>query len=152
MGKELPAKQKLFVQEYLKDLDGKNAYIRAGYKTSGNSAEVNAHKLLRNTKIQEEINKAMKAREKRTEITQDKVVSEYARVAFADRLEITPKEKELIGLGFLKPFDKMKALEMVGKHLGMFKEKLELSGQDNEPIKVFFNIPRPNYNDSSEKD
>ena len=61
-------KQDLFVKEYLKDLNGTQAYIRAGYKVKDeNTAAVNASKLLRNTKVQEKIQVAMKEREKRTE-------------------------------------------------------------------------------------
>ena len=63
-------KQDLFVKEYLKDLNGTQAYIRAGYKVKDeNSAAVMANRLLRNVKIQEKIQAAMKEREKRTEIT-----------------------------------------------------------------------------------
>ena len=46
-------KQDLFVKEYLKDLNGTQAYIRAGYKVKDeNSAAVMANRLLRNVKIQ----------------------------------------------------------------------------------------------------
>lgn len=82
--RKLTAKQKKFCDEYLVDLNGTAAYLRAGYKARGNSAEVNASKLLRNTKVQEYIQERMKHREKRTEITQDRVLQELAKIGFAD--------------------------------------------------------------------
>ena len=75
-------KQKIFVQEYLIDLNATQAYIRAGY--TGKGAEVSACKLLTNPKVSEAIQKAIAAREKRTEISQDRVLKEYAKLAFLD--------------------------------------------------------------------
>lgn len=75
---------KKFADEYLIDSDGKGAYIRAGYKARGNAAEVNASRLLRNAKIKAYIEERQKDREKRTEITQDRILKEYARLGFFD--------------------------------------------------------------------
>jgi|JI10StandDraft_1071094.scaffolds.fasta_scaffold249928_1 phage terminase small subunit len=71
-----------FVDEYLKDLNGKQAAIRAGY--SPKTAEVQASRLLSNAKVQAAVVVQMKKREQRTEITQDRVLQEYARIAFLD--------------------------------------------------------------------
>lgn len=148
-------KQDLFVKEYLKDLNGTQSYIRAGYKVKDeNSAAVMANRLLRNVKIQEKIQVAMKEREKRTEITQDRVLNEIANLAFTDRTgivnlknnsliiknfdELSPEQKACISgvketkFGIEVTFyNKEKALEMLGKHLGMFTEKLEVNGNIN---------------------
>ena len=148
-------KQDLFVKEYLKDLNGTQAYIRAGYKVKDeNSAAVMANRLLRNVKIQEKIQSAMKKREKRTEITQDRVLKEIANLAFTDRTgivnlknnsliiknfdELSPEQKACISgvketkFGIEVTFyNKEKALEMLGRHLGMFTEKLEVNGNIN---------------------
>lgn len=80
----LNEKQKQFANEFLVDFKAAPAYIRAGYKATGNSAEVNSTRLLKDPRIQEYIQQRMKDREKRTEITQDRVLREYARLGFFD--------------------------------------------------------------------
>ena len=80
----LTPKQMRFADEYLIDLNATAAYKRAGYIATGNSAEVNGHKLLSNTQIASYIQMRMKDREKRTEITQDMVLAEWAKLAFLD--------------------------------------------------------------------
>ncbi len=77
----LNPRQRRFVEEYLIDLDGKRAAIRAGYSPRMNCAP---HKLLRNPEIARAIGREMAARAKRTGITRERVLEEYARIAFAD--------------------------------------------------------------------
>jgi len=79
---DLTPKQKRFVEEYLIDLNATQAAIRAGY--SKKTAEVIGHENLRKPKIAEAIQKAKEERSKRTEITADRVLEEYAKLAFAD--------------------------------------------------------------------
>lgn len=148
-------KQDLFVKEYLKDLNATQAYIRAGYKfKSENVAAASAAKILRNPKIQEKIQAEMAEREKRTEITQDRVLREIANLAFTDRTgivnlkknrviiqdfeELTPEQRACVaGVKETKYgievsfYNKEKALEMLGRHLGMFTEKVEVKGEIN---------------------
>lgn len=71
-----------FVSEYLIDLSGKDAAIRAGY--SETSAESQASKLLSDPKIRKAINKQIESREKRTLITADRVLAELYEIAMAD--------------------------------------------------------------------
>lgn len=79
MGGLKSKKQILFVQEYLIDLNATQAAIRAGYKHPDIGRQ-----LLTKTHVQEAIQKAMDARATRTEITQDLVLNEYAKIAFLD--------------------------------------------------------------------
>lgn len=148
----LNAKQKRFVDEYLIDLNATQAAIRAGYKKT-EYTDTNANKLLENTRIREAIDKAMAERSKRTGINQDRVIQELARIAFVNpqnvinaengsvREDATEDDLACIQAVKVKTMsgdkgyseerevrlnDKMKALELLGKHLGMFTDKVEL--------------------------
>ncbi len=160
---ELTEKQNIFADEYLVDLNATRAY-KAAYPRikSDDTAAAAGARLLRNVKVAEYIQKRMDDRAKRTEITQDKVLRELAKLGFFDirklfdengkPLDIVSLDNEtaacIAGLdvmdiydgsgddkeftGYIKKYkvaDKLKALELLGKHLGMFKDKVELSGQ-----------------------
>jgi len=155
---KLTSKQKIFCDEYLIDLNATRAYKKAYPSVKkDDTAAVNGNRLLRNAKVKEYIDKRMKDREKRTEITQDMVLKELAAIAFSNGadfakvtdvniVEIIPtdelpidKKKAISAIKETKfginieTCDKVKALELLGKHLGMFKDKLELSGNINNP-------------------
>lgn len=158
----LTPKQRKFVAEYLVDLNATRAAIRAGY--SAKTADRIGPELLGKTCVREAVEAAQKRREKRTEITQDRVLNELARVAFGNSRavmswgpeglvlrnsdELTEDEAALVsevretttkdgGSMALKTHDKMKALELLGKHLGMFDKKQEdQSGDDDSGVLV----------------
>lgn len=95
--KKLTPKQKRFVDEYLIDLNATQAAIRAGY--SPKTANEQGARLLVNVSIAKAIQEARDKRQQRTEITQDRVLQEYARLAFYDprklfRPDGTPKPIE----------------------------------------------------------
>ena len=150
----LNEKQKRFISEYIIDLNAKQAAIRAGY--SPKTAEVQASRLLSLVKVQTEITKAMEDREKRTGITQDRVLAELSAIAFAkatDYVEVdgfvkikptaglTDEQKSAIagikkganGIE-IKLVDKTKALEMLSRHLGLFNDKLNVNVESVEII------------------
>ena len=110
---QLTDKQKRFVAEYLVDLNATQAAIRAGY--SKKTADRIGPELLGKTCVSEAIRVAMRDREKRTEITQDRVLNELGKVAFAKAADYTDAT--------LKYSNKIRALELIGKHLGMFDGK-----------------------------
>ncbi len=117
MNYKLTPKQKLFADEYLIDLNATRAY-KAAYKSckKDETANVNGSKLLRNTKVAKYIEERMNERSRRTEITQDNVLKELATIAFA------------------KVTDFVTSLELLGRHLGMFNDKIEVSGTINNPM------------------
>lgn len=140
-------KQKLFVDEYLIDLNATQAAIRAGYSpdTAGSIGGEN----LKKPEISAAIAKAMAERSRRTGINQDRILQEIAKLALVNIADVvdleTGKIKEsatkedlaCIQSIKIKPtefgtereikfYDKKGSLEMAGKHLGMFKDKLEL--------------------------
>lgn len=148
----LTEKQKIFADEYLVDLNATRAY-KVAYSRIKNDdvAAPAAARLLRNVKVADYIEERMQERQKRTEVTQDRVIEELAAIAFAratdyvevingrvhirDTEELTENQVRAISgikdgkFGIeLKLNDKEKALELLGRHLGMFKDKLELSG------------------------
>ena len=148
---KLTEKQQRFVDEYLIDLNATQAAIRAGY--SAKTADVQCSRMLGNVKVQQAISEAMAERSKRTGINQDRVVLELAKIALvkitdvvdskgrikdtatADDLacieSIKYKESES-GTGSsvereVKIASKLKALELLGKHLGMWNDKLDVN-------------------------
>jgi phage terminase small subunit len=151
----LTAKQKIFADEYLIDLNATRAYKAAYPRVKNNeTAAANSSRMLRNAKVEDYIQKRMKDREKRTEITQDMVLKELAKIGFANitdyvtiegpyvkvkQTEDIPSEKIGAIAGIkegangieIKLNDKGKALELIGRHLGMWKDKMELSGEVN---------------------
>lgn len=106
----LTDKQKAFVQEYLVDLNATAAAKRAGY--SEKNADKIGSELLGKTRVSEAIREAMQSREQRIQVTQDMVVKEISKVAFKDAADYSESK--------LKYANKLKALELLGKHLGMF--------------------------------
>lgn len=137
-------KQKRFVEEYLIDFNATQAAIRAGY--SKNAASETGYENLRKPQIQEAIQKAQKERSERTEVAQDDVIKGLLEVIGKGLGKIKVVETEIAkdedgsiyGVNIEKvkhePHAVNKALELLGKHLGMFKEKVEVSHQVSDDI------------------
>lgn len=79
---KLTAKQARFVEEYLVDLNATQAAIRAGYSES--TARAIGYENLTKPDIQKAITAAREKQQQRTEITADRVLAEYAKIAFFD--------------------------------------------------------------------
>lgn len=143
-------KQKIFADEYLIDLNATRAY-RVAYPNvkKDETAAVNGSKMLRNTKVAKYIQDRMEERQERTEVTQDRVVQELAASAFAkatDYVEIRGgrvvikdtsqlEDNQIRAIAGIKEGangieiklnDKEKALELLGRHLGMWNDKLDV--------------------------
>lgn len=101
----LSAQHLKFVKEYLVDHDGMAAAIRAGYVKT--HAGTQAHVLLKLPEIQKFLRSQSRVFTARKNITAEQVVEELREIAF-DRL--------------LKPTERMQALELLGKYIGMWKE------------------------------
>ena len=82
MIRKLTPKQERFIDEYLKDLNGTQAAIRAGY--SAKSANESAARLLAKDSISSEIAARRKRLSESCEITRERVIKEMARLAFFD--------------------------------------------------------------------
>lgn len=171
MADDLTPKQRLFVAEYLIDLNATQAAIRAGY--SHDTAAQQGHENLRKPDVANAIFEAQQKRAERTQITQDMVLRELAKIGFADIRKainwksslveeednpdggdvlvvktIVTNNVELIGSDDidddtaaaiseisqnatggikLKMHDKKGALVDIGRHLGMFKDRLDVT-------------------------
>lgn len=117
-GTELTPKQRRFVEEYLIDLNATAAARRAGY--SERNADKIGPELLGKTRIAAAIHSAEQARSERTEVTADWV------------LEKLVKEAERSGRGTSQSA-RVRALELLGKHLGMFPDRVHHGGDGNAP-------------------
>lgn len=142
-------RQQRFVEEYLVDLNATQAAIRAGY--SARTANREGARLLSNADIAAQIAARRQALSQTVEVTQERIVAEYARMAFYDPASIAgepitgpqdianlPEEvrRAIVGWGWdksgnftLKLADKNAALTNLGRHLGMFTDKVEHSGK-----------------------
>lgn len=149
----LNERQERFAQEYIIDLNATQAAIRSGY--SEKTAYSIGQRLLKHVEIQERIQQAMKERATRTGITQDRVLREYARIAFFDPRKLFDEDGNPINISELdedtaaaiagfevvqefnikmggtyytkkyKLSNKLGALDSLAKHLGMFDGKQE---------------------------
>lgn len=150
----LTAKQQRFVEEYLIDLNATQAAIRAGY--SPDSARQIGTENLSKPAIRARIDKALAERSKRTGINADRVLIELARIGLVNpgklinfdeatvkedateddlaavqsvKVKIIPTEEGNIIEREVRLYDKNRALELLGKHLGMFTDKLNVNAE-----------------------
>ncbi len=154
----LTPNQKRFVDEYLKDLNATRAY-KAAYPNIKDEkvASAAASRLMKGKKVKKAIEERIQNRLERTEITQDQVLNELADIAFAnitdfvriEEQEVIVKSTDEIPKNLLpaiesikygkygievKFHDKVRSLELLGRHLGMFNDKIEIKGTVNNPM------------------
>ncbi|MCL2357114.1 MAG: terminase small subunit [Defluviitaleaceae bacterium] len=154
----MTAKQARFVEEYLIDLNGTQAAIRAGY--SPNAASAIASENLSKPNISAAVAVAMAERSKRTGITADRVLEEIAKLGFVNAADVITEEGAVNGAAMrddtaaiqsvrvkiiptedgdiiereIKLYDKTRNLELLGRHLGLFNDKLAIT---NMPPPIF---------------
>lgn len=148
------ARQQKFVERYLVHLNQTKAAEEAGYA----SAQVESVRLMKRPDVLAAIQKAIHERATRNEITADRVIQELAKVAFGDLRKVMSWDASGVQIRAsseladedaamvsevcetrqggedggstikVKTHDKVAALTLLGRHLGIFKDKLELSG------------------------
>ena len=155
MTRKLTDKQKLFVQEYLVDLNATRAAARAGY--SAKTSEQLGHQLLKKAWVRDAIQVAMDQRSAKIEITSDAVLQELAKLAFVDIRELFDDHGRLLPphqlpdniapaissvevttsripdgeaadvehTSKIRLWDKKGSLELLGKHLKLFADRVE---------------------------
>ncbi|MBP3410466.1 MAG: terminase small subunit [Clostridia bacterium] len=142
-----------FADEYFVDYDAKNAAVRAGYseKTARNAAAWIKADDPKKPRLRALIDQKAAELSRRTGVTAERVIEELAKIAFANVEDIADPEtgKMLEGVERVdasavagirvksgedwveyevKMHDKIKALDLLGKHLGLYKEKVEVGG------------------------
>jgi phage terminase small subunit len=99
---ELTPKQKLFVAEYLKDLNATQAAIRAGY--SPKTAEQQGHQLLKKPSVSQAVGAKAEKRLEKLDISAERILEELAKLAFAnmaDYITITKEGEAFVDLSKL---------------------------------------------------
>lgn len=157
-------KQQMFVREYLIDLNATQAAIRAGYSTR--TAKQIGEENLTKPDVAAAIQRAMHERSVRTEISADRVLAEIAKLAFLDiagafnadgslksLLEMDADTRGAIaGLEVVETFgedgrvtgrikklrlsDKIAALTLLMRHLGLLNDKLKVQGDADNPLSM----------------
>lgn len=117
----LNPKRERFCQEYVKDLNATQAYIRAGYSPQG--AGQGGERLLRNVEIAARIAEIQAKVSERLELTQEKVLLnlEQSRVAAINDGQHSAA---------------IKATELLGKHIGMWPNKQEITVNKMETMSL----------------
>ena len=160
---DLSPKKRRFVAEYLVDLNGKQAAIRAGYKPS--RAEVTASELLHDRKVSEAVAVGKSRQLETAELTAARVLEELRRLAMLDMrsffdehgnlkpikdltaeqgaalasFEVIKKNAEA-GDGVIdtvhkfKVWDKTRALEMLAKHFALLTDVKRIHADSLEAL------------------
>lgn len=149
MENKLTDKQRRFCEEYVIDLNGTQAAIRAGYSESG--ARVEGVRLLSNANVKYYVDELQREKLSGTKITANMVIEELGKIAFSDLRELMTPDNALMDIRQLddktagavasvevdemkmdgmvigntkkvKLWDKLRALDMLGKHFGVFEK------------------------------
>lgn len=146
-------KDRIFAEEYLIDLNASAAALRAGFApaTARNASEWIREGGAREKKgLRQLVEKRMAERSRRTGVSEDRVIMELAKIAFANPADVIDADtggirddvrpEDLAAVASVKVregrveerevrmADKTRALELLGRHLGMFKDNVEVRG------------------------
>ena len=155
----LTVKQRCFVDEFMKDFNAQAAMRRAGYRNSRGGLP--SSQLMAAPQVKAAIEARLAERRAACELEAQRVVAELSRIAFCDVRELVEWGPDGVALREsadlpdhaaacvaevsvqksgprLKLYDKVKALELLGKHYGLFTDRLkaEVSGPGGGPIQA----------------
>ena len=126
-GKKLSIKQNKFCLELIKDFNATQAAIRAGYTNSKHS-HIYAYKLLQNITIQQRIAELTQKQAEKAEITVQEVIRDLVKLKdmCMREIQVFGKDGEPTGEYRLDSAGAVRSLELLGKHLAMFTDKLQV--------------------------
>lgn len=153
--KKLTESQKHFCREYIIDFNGTKAY-QTVYKVSERVAAAAASRLLRNVKVQAYIAELVKKQADRSEKSADAVIDHLTKIAFSNLKDFVKWNKDGVQIKssgskkvdgtlltevsetitentrnkHIKLKDGLKALELLGKHFGLFEDRLRVINND----------------------
>ena len=170
--------QERFKNNILLGMDGKAAYVAAGYKARSSSAEVNASRLLRNAKVKAAIEEAQARAAYKAEVTAERILREEMCIAYFDpaglvdedgnplSLRMIPEKvrRAIAGVDIIRQADggvkykfrfsdKGRSLDRLERIKGMFApEKHEIAGKDGAAIDLTAMVRKitENYESRSE--
>ncbi len=138
-------KQKLFVKEYLVDLNATRAAISAGY--SEKTAYSQGQRLLKHVEVSQKIAEKAQKRAESLEITAEYVLSKIKQTIerCSQAVEVTDRKGNPTGEWKEDSFAVLKGCELLGKHLKLFTEKVETS----QVPTIVFDAVRPAWAQSN---
>ncbi|MBC8525902.1 MAG: terminase small subunit [Candidatus Cloacimonetes bacterium] len=122
MNRKLTYKQKRFCKEYAIDFNATQSAIRAGY--SKKTAYSQGQRLLKKVEIKNSIRELENKHTEEVEITVEDILRELKKIAF----DLQSEE--------VRYRDKLKALELLGKHLSMWTDRQEITKIDQRIVKI----------------
>ncbi|MCM8525680.1 MAG: terminase small subunit [Lentisphaeraceae bacterium] len=153
---KLTEKQKRFCQEYIKDLNSTQAAIRAGYAKS--SAGVIACKLLKKDNVEEYLGELKKTLGEILQYEAEDIIKDIIEIKdrcmqavpvmvfdHAEKCMVQKENREGQGVWEFNSRDALKALDMLGKHIGFYEK-------DNRRQVEFTGEPQLVFGDTSKKD
>lgn len=149
--RKLTPKQQRFVEEYLADPNATQAAIKAGY--SKKTADVIGGQLLRKTLVAAKVSAGMARKAEIADLTASRIALEIGRLAKADPRELFGDDGKLLPIKLwpdhiaaavasvetdtdgrpikVRLWSKTAALDQAARHLGMFIERMHVTGQVN---------------------
>lgn len=120
-GRKLTPKMRSFINEYMIDFNATSAVLRSEYSTSGSKQKCRnmAALLMAHPLVQEEISHRMDKRAEKAEVKAEYIILKL--------MEIIEGEE--------RTADRLRAIELAGKSIALWKERQEISGPDGEAIK-----------------
>ncbi len=125
-GAKITSKMARFCEEYMVDLNGTAAVLRAGYTT--NNPTKRAVELMAHPHVKKYLGELKEKRMEKTELTADYVLLKLQQI-----VEDTETNN---------PQAALRGLELLGKHLGLYKDRQEISGPDGASIQMEQKVQR----------
>lgn len=136
-GELMNAKHEMFVQTWVQTFDNEKSCLAAGLRVDDRNAYHNARYMLRREEIQLRVRSILRERITDMQLSEDWVVLKLLDTfdLCMREVPVMSKDGEIVGYGIADARTGLRALELIGMNMGMFKKV------DNEsPQKVILNL------------